>query len=313
MTTLQSTTRPISTQTESVPPIEAWLASATRHLSAAAADRARDELYAHYQDAVDDYLQDGLNAAEAHRRALQDLGGSDITNAGFNDVHRGGLFYALGSFCSFMMVILLGFLPFAIVILAGSDRMAEQAYAATTLLMGALSWVGLVCVSRLLRWRHGFDFDQTTRALYATIFGLMLNTLAVAGLAFFSSVDFDTVIVGTLTDHNLLTTDGLMLVAVNAGRLIAGVAVLTLARMMFRRQAALTTLLRVVAVAALVMGVTMLVNVGVTWVIGETPWLWLFQNIAMGANLLVWAVLSLAFYHAYAYPGLRYQGHHVEG
>lgn len=313
MTTLQSTTTRIATQTEPVRPIEPWLDAATRHLSAAAAERARDELYAHYQDAVDDYLQDGFNAADANRRALHDLGSSDVTNAGFNDVHRGGLFYAVGSFCSFMMVMLLGFLPFAIVILAGSDRSAEQTYAVTTLFMGGLTWAGLICLSRLLRWRHGFDFAQTTRPLYGIIVGLMLNTLAVAALAIFSTVDFEVVIAGTLADHDLLTLEGLLLLAVNAGRLIAAVAVLALTRTLFRGQAALTTLLRVVAVAALVMGVTMLVTVGVTWIVGETPWLWLFQNIATGANLLVWALLALAFYHAYAYPGLRYQGHRVQG
>jgi hypothetical protein len=64
-----------------------WLDTITRELPGEIAGLVRDELAAHYEDAISEQLARGTTPAEAHRAALRALGDSDVTGQMLKDVH----------------------------------------------------------------------------------------------------------------------------------------------------------------------------------------------------------------------------------
>ena len=72
---------------------EQWLADATRGLSDEVRAVVQDELTAHYEDAVAEYVGKGETAVSAHQLALKALGDSRETRQGLRDTHLAGRRY----------------------------------------------------------------------------------------------------------------------------------------------------------------------------------------------------------------------------
>ncbi len=72
---------------------EQWLADATRGLSDEVRAVVQDELAAHYEDAVAEYVGRGETAVSAHQFAFKALGDSRETRQGLRDTHLAGRRY----------------------------------------------------------------------------------------------------------------------------------------------------------------------------------------------------------------------------
>jgi hypothetical protein len=70
-----------------------WLDAVTRGLPPDLCAAVREEITAHYEDALQDYRARGKSPAEAHRAALADLGDADDTAQGLHDAHLPSLRY----------------------------------------------------------------------------------------------------------------------------------------------------------------------------------------------------------------------------
>ncbi len=67
--------------------LEEWLRIAVKGLESSAQERIRDEIEAHYADAVQAYVESGRPAAEAHAVALEDLGRAQAAGRRFARQH----------------------------------------------------------------------------------------------------------------------------------------------------------------------------------------------------------------------------------
>ncbi len=56
------------------PDLQGWLKKSTRGLDAELSDLIREEITAHYEDALADYQVEGFDRVTAHQRAMRDLG-----------------------------------------------------------------------------------------------------------------------------------------------------------------------------------------------------------------------------------------------
>lgn len=93
--------------------IDHWLETATHPLPDSIAAEVKDELTAHYEDAVNDYLLQGYGADEARHWALADLGDARETAAHLKIAHLAGRRFrqaALASFGLLVSVFLLVFM-----------------------------------------------------------------------------------------------------------------------------------------------------------------------------------------------------------
>jgi hypothetical protein len=72
---------------------EQWLAQATEGLPEDVCAVTQDELRAHYEDAVAEFVRKGETAVSAHQLALKSLGGSSETRQGLRDTHLAGRRY----------------------------------------------------------------------------------------------------------------------------------------------------------------------------------------------------------------------------
>jgi hypothetical protein len=64
-----------------------WLDDATRGLPKASRGWVRDELLAHYDDALDEHLSSGITTGEAHRRVMAELGSAKSIAADLRQTH----------------------------------------------------------------------------------------------------------------------------------------------------------------------------------------------------------------------------------
>ncbi|MDX2139996.1 MAG: permease prefix domain 1-containing protein [Chloroflexota bacterium] len=88
----------------------AWLRTATRGLPRAIKAVVYEELSAHYQDAFDEQRADGLNAADAHRAALAQLGDARETAHALREIHLAQRHYvlALGASLASLLWVVMG-------------------------------------------------------------------------------------------------------------------------------------------------------------------------------------------------------------
>lgn len=66
---------------------DVWLDDATRGMPKSSRGWVRDELLAHYEDALSDHLADGAAPDEAHRLVLAELGSANGVSGGLRETH----------------------------------------------------------------------------------------------------------------------------------------------------------------------------------------------------------------------------------
>src|SRR5690349_20478008 len=79
------------------PEFERWLKRATKRLPSETAEIVREELTAHFEDAVADYLAEGKTPQEAQQAALLALGDEGEISDGFQQTHFAGRRYLIAA------------------------------------------------------------------------------------------------------------------------------------------------------------------------------------------------------------------------
>jgi hypothetical protein len=158
------------------PDLTRWLATATRGLPADTATIIRDEIGAHYDDALSEYIAQGLIQSEAHMKAMTDLGTAEATAQGFSDVHRGQWHYMLAAVASaLIMLTMLGITPLYYALgLTEGTTVCNLVFSLIDTIDTGLTVYVLLAFMRLLRWRLGVTgFDRLFRlTMGALIFQL---------------------------------------------------------------------------------------------------------------------------------------------
>jgi hypothetical protein len=262
----------------------------------------QEELAAHYQDAVEAYLETGLAPAEAHRQALADLGEANLTSNGLKDAHLGHKRYIWATVASMINLAALLLLPFLYMMLGFKEDGTGAVIlfiAADLILLGATVFV-LLAMKQMLAWRFGLP--QLGRAIWLAVGGLTVQVGAdVASLLLFG---YSHNIGPSGTDPLFSAVSGLdvalKLISL-AGFLAIGLGLLQLARHLFRMEDNLYGLRKPVAILMGIMGFFF-----------ATAWIWL--NLPLGgiamlaglivqlAHLLLWPLLILLFFRAVYRP-----------
>jgi hypothetical protein len=131
---------------------EHWLRTALRPLSGQLATVTRDELTAHYEDALDGYVLDGLPLREAHRAALNDLGDPRSVQRGLYEAHRARRDYRRAALLSIAPSLMLAVIYAPLMLMVSPDLFGADVYAvfACTVLT-ALCGFSVYCTDRVLR------------------------------------------------------------------------------------------------------------------------------------------------------------------
>lgn len=190
------------------PDLDRWLKKSTRGLDAELSDMMRDEITAHYEDAMDDYVAEGYDLVTAHQMTMRDLGDESAVGKALRQVHYGNLRYLLYALVGLAFPIayilsipfnerLVGgvgfnlaiFLPMIYVISSFRtvlrDRFSQVNIEQNIML---IRWgIILVCVTRLIGWRLYHQptiIESYTRSIFEAVsmWEMGLNMVSIAGL-----------------------------------------------------------------------------------------------------------------------------------
>lgn len=84
----------------------AWLKQIASGLPDDVAESVRDEYTAHYEDAADDLMTQGLSQIEAQNKAVEQLGNADKISRRLKDVHIGRATYISAMYASMVLFLL---------------------------------------------------------------------------------------------------------------------------------------------------------------------------------------------------------------
>jgi hypothetical protein len=198
-----------------LPQFDRWLKRATRGLARDVAALVREELTAHFEDAVAEYVSEGMTHLEAQQAALHDLGDDSEVAEGFQQTHGAGRHYLIAAVLgmSYPALYLLSipfneriagtmvfnlaiFLPLLYVAYSFKVVLAQRPHGANFLTYERIIHTGIVamCVPRLVGW---LVYHQPIIAeAYTRAFGdahsmneWLLNAVALSGL-FIAAVGF---------------------------------------------------------------------------------------------------------------------------
>ena len=276
--------------------VDQWIQAAIRDLPAAVQRRTEAELLAHFADAVDDYVGEGVEPAQAEQWALRDLGDGDLAGDGFRHVHRGERSYLIAMLASIGML----FTMFGIPVLHEVFGLEAQTTASdlligfSDLLLTGLTVTVLVGLKRLLMWQFGVrGLDRWVAAIaIGLLVAILASTLSrlIYGYAFYDEV----------MRHYGDTTafgDGVLLTLGWTGRIVSGVAVMALGHKIWQSQASLFGLGWAVVGVTLMLGMMLaltgpLVLLGIEWLA------YVAYHLVMVAHALLWPLLILVFFRA---------------
>ncbi len=160
------------------PDLNRWLDTITQNLPADAAAYTRNEIIAHYQDAVADYTAAGSTPEDAHTQAMADLGQDSDTARGLKDAHLGHRRYQWAMLASLSVLVCMLGLP-VIYLALGLKHNSNEAttlFVIADLLLFGLTTFVLITLKELLTWR--FDLPRASRFIWLSVGGLTLQILA---------------------------------------------------------------------------------------------------------------------------------------
>jgi hypothetical protein len=233
------------------PDLQRWLKKSTRGLNAELSDLIREEITAHYEDAIDDYQIEGFDLVTAHQMAMRDLGDESAVGTSFRQVHYShwrylvyalvGLAYPIGYLLSiplnesivgsvgFNLAI---FLPMIYIVSSFRtllrDRFSQVDIEKNILL---IRWgIIILCLTRLIGWRlyyHPTIVESYSRSIFDAIsmWEMGLNIVSIAGLLL-AAVGFMLIGEQTLRLHEnlygLLKPLGVSIIVCGAGFAVYG-------------------------------------------------------------------------------------------
>jgi len=152
-----------------------WLETATKGLPSHAVQIVRDEISAHYADAMADHLAAGKTEAKAHQSAMTDLGDVRATARALRDAHLARRRYAIAAAACLAYPITLGLLPTLEATVLRSAVLAKFVYLCSALVSILYALSGL---KRLL----GHEAYSSRR-----LFALIVWAFVVADVAIIAS------------------------------------------------------------------------------------------------------------------------------
>ncbi|GAB4514367.1 MAG: hypothetical protein OHK0046_16370 [Anaerolineae bacterium] len=171
-----------------------WLHTATRRLPPDIREEVRAEFRAHYEDALETYLEDGLTPEMAHEAALTDLGDAGAAAQALLAIHQAQAHYLRAAFASMAPSLLMlgGLLIFTVFFgvftaLLGTHDMRLLF---ETLIFGVL-WVGLALISiysnhivlkslKQLTGVYGYKVDLPARLIIWGMLALVIPMIITA-------------------------------------------------------------------------------------------------------------------------------------
>ncbi len=273
------------------PDLVRWLDAATRGLPREAAQASRAELLAHYQDACDDYVEQGLTTDVAHGRALADLGVASTTASGLVGVHRGQAHYLPAALASMVFVFAYFVLP---PILQSLGGISEPVWDVLELAqMGIMVYV-LAVLRWLVRWRFAGDGIETA---FRLIIGGVIGEMIAGSLSL--------ILLGTDAHLNvtqtLFTVTGflpvLTLAIVEVSWLVVGVGTIYLGLKVMPTSGVLYGLEKPVAFLSIMMGLCMIAVTTLAYVEATKAVLLVFVGIWL-VHATIWPLFTLLFFRA---------------
>ncbi len=257
-----------------------WLHDATKGLPLGAAQTAREEIIAHYEDAFAEYSKAGQTEAQAHTQAMRDLGAPDKTFNGLRDVYRGQWHYKLAALaCLVTLFLTFGYgftVPFFRTTLLVNKNIA---YLMTDMVSHALTIYILIALKRLLIWRFNIaNLNLLFNIVIAGIIGeLVYFTLGDALLTYQHPL---TTLVGFT--RALLTCSGL----------------LGIAYQLFTQQVDLYGLAKALGFLTILLAVGFFFG-ATMHVLDILPEVYsLAYALVMVVHVLIWPMLTLVFFRA---------------
>ena len=283
------------------PDLNRWLDTVTQNLPADAAAYTRNEIIAHYQDAVADYTAAGSTPAEAHAQAMADLGQDTDTARGLKDAHLGYRRYQWAMLASMAMLVSMLGLPVVYLALGlkHNSNEATTLFVIADLLLFGLTTFVLFTLKELLTWR--FNLPQASRFIWLSIGGLTLQILAdVASLSLYGySHNIGTEQVTIFQAGSGLET--VVHAASLVGFLLLGIGLLGLARQLSKAETSLYGLGKPLVILLVILGGLF-----------TTGWFWLnvpsFVIVELGgvlaqfSHFLLWPLLTLLFFRVVYRP-----------
>jgi len=271
-----------------------WLEAATKGLPSHAVQTVRDEIGAHYADAVAEYRAMGRTEAEAHQAAMADLGDVRATARALRDAHLARRRYAIAAAACLAYPITLGLLPTLEATVLGSEVLAELVYLGSALVSILYALSGL---KRLL----GHEAYSSRR-----LFALIGWAFVVADIAIFASwAVFGQMTIANTTRRGLHDTTTFLQATFDladlSGEILGAVGVLLLGARLARIENSLYGLRGQVASLAIAVGGTLLISVVATTLNIYVPAV-LATLLGMVALVVIFALLALLFFRA-AYRG----------
>lgn len=271
--------------------LQRWLATATAGLPAEVAILTREELAAHYEDALDDYLDQGMTRADAHTRVMTDLGAAAHTAQGLSDVHRGQRHYVFAAIASLLAFCIIFVLPAGLYAAGVGERSLPML--ALYVARPALMIYTMFIQKWLIGWR--FHLPQVAHPINLLIIGLVLESIGMIVSVFIAgSADYADISRSLMQSQTLFQAG--LLVVTQAGRMAASIGALWLGYLLARTDGWLYGLRLPLAVLTMAMGA----GIGLACIVpyfSSAGSVWVMAMVLI-AHVLVWPLLTLLFFRA---------------
>jgi hypothetical protein len=199
--------------------VDHWLDRATAGLPADSRGWVRDELRAHYDDALAQHLSDGASPDEARRLALAELGGAGAVSGGLRETHLAERRYAAAA--AFSLIFPLSVLAHVLMQAQGAGGLDALIY--DLLLLLPLLYI-LRALHTLLVQRHGIHVGRRIALVAAGALALTLPEALMDGYWIALSHGFG----GSLSALGLGALNALLVIDL-IGALLVGLGLIGLA------------------------------------------------------------------------------------
>ncbi|MBN1965188.1 MAG: hypothetical protein JW910_11120 [Anaerolineae bacterium] len=276
--------------------VDHWLDTATRGLPPDVAAMTRAELLAHLEDAMDDYVETGMDEVAARQRALADLGAAEATGRGLNDVHRGQAHYRRALVASLLMTglyLVIPMLPGLFGWTYAATGTQVLMFAATIIFFIPTVYV-LHIMQRLLSWRFRVAHVEWLVPVIVVGLGIEIGETLLSQVIF--GYDAYTDVTRTLAGA-ASALDSLLILVAWGSHIVVGLALIALAVQILRAAANLYGLAWPLALATGLLGFT-LASVPTLAHLGQGVLVYLLYHVNLAAHALIWPVLALLFLRA---------------
>lgn len=274
--------------------VQHWLKRATAGLPADLAAELREELEAHYQDALDAYVAEGLSILEAHQAVMDDLGASEDTAEGLRTVHLASRYYLAGlASATIYPICYVGFL--VLLVFVGYSFVMEAVYYLIGILASTL--IVFYCFHRLLANQISFQEETDYIAESLVAFGIGIICVNLFGFVGWTIFGTDVSILpwpGLVSVHSALM-EQIVLLITDFGSLLVGIALLILGLRLAFRTAFDFPLIRVAGALLLVLGGVITLNT-LNYLFDLFPeQVWYLSVVTEGLHLAVCGVVMIVF------------------